>query len=88
MGQSIYKYKLQVETMQDIELPKGAKILSSAVKGDDIFIWVRVDTTQEDKEYHSIMVYGTGHDVDPSADLRFIDTVFMRDLVFHVFEVK
>jgi hypothetical protein len=84
---TIYKYLLQ--DTQNIELPKGARILSVGQQKNMIFIWAVIDPTQP-KEIRRFHVFGTGHLVpEHIANCGyFIGTVHLFDgaLVFHVFE--
>lgn len=80
----IYKYKID-PSLREYDLPYGATILSAGVQGDDIFIWALTDT-ENPLSTRYIDVYGTGHIVSENGTLRFIDTVFIGNFVFHVFE--
>ena len=84
MSYAIYKYKLD-SFGHKIKVPKGAKILSVGVQSGDIFIWALVDRYAE-PIYRKIMIYGTGHNADTAINEKFIGTVFIGPLVFHIFD--
>lgn len=70
-----------------VEMPAGAKVLTTAAQGDDICIWAEVDSGAE-KETRHFEVYGTGHEMkqDMGIDRRYVGTAFLGPLVFHVYE--
>ena len=88
---TIYKYSISDAQggYSSNELPVGAKILSSAFQGNDLFIWALVDTDAV-KERRYFLVFPTGSDIGSYAEqmLIFINTAFIGSLVFHVFEYK
>ncbi len=82
----IFKYPLEISDKQEVILPKGAEILHANVQNESLFIWALIDPGAETiEEIRDIFIYGTGHPVSPIAK-RYISTVFMGSLVFHVFE--
>jgi hypothetical protein len=84
---TIYKYKLSVDTVQAIELPTEAEILSAGAQGKDIYIWVLVDPESPKKSLRRIHVYPTGQEMKADMySIRFLGTVTFDSLVFHVFE--
>ena len=95
---AVYKYKLSMDDEADVEMPKGARILHIAWQdaghqdvlrrpAGSIQIWAMVDSDAE-MEIRRFNVRGTGHPcVGIHAD-DYISTVFVRDLVFHIFENK
>ena len=89
MKQSIYKYQLEVTDKQNIELPKGAEILTVQTHYGIVCIWALVDKEAE-KEYRSFEIFGTGHNipVDMGVERKYIGTFQLNDgaLVFHLFE--
>ena len=89
--QTIFKYPLEMQDLQKIEAPKGAKFLRVQMQEslDGPALWAYVDS-DADPEERVILITGTGKEikVDPKK-LRFLDTFQMSDgaLVWHVFEV-
>ena len=83
----IWKIRLEVKTLQQIELPAGAQILSAQAQGKDLCVWALVEPMAP-KVCRSIEVYGTGHRI-PSRARRHLGTALMSEgaLVWHVFEV-
>jgi hypothetical protein len=77
---TVYKYPVG-----DIQIPKGAKILTAGIQGDDILIWAEVDTEQV-LEHRTVHVYGTGHLIPDNA--CYIATLFdWNGFVWHIYEV-
>lgn len=69
-----------------VEMPSGAKILSTAFQGNDLMIWAQVDSSCP-SESVIIEVFPTGGCIPYAIkDLTFIDTVLWRGLVFHVYK--
>lgn len=95
---TIYKYNLRLIGETPIYLPKGAQVLSvgyqhssSLLSASTLKIWIlhNTDTDSEINEERKFVVYPTGVEI---KDLKinkesFIGTVFLDELVFHVFEV-
>ena len=84
---TIFKYEI-VGSVNEIELPKGAEVLSVAFQSHKIFMWAKVDTEAK-TEIRNFEVFGTGHKMtrDMGIDYKFIGTAHMSNgLVFHVFE--
>lgn len=86
MSKTIWKYPLTISKLQEIDMPKGAEILTAQMQDDEPVLWALVDPDQE-KERRFIEIYGTGHwlDGDPR---KYISTfqIMESGLVFHVFE--
>lgn len=81
----IYKYQTPVVDVWQLELPRGAEILSAGTQGQLITIWAVVDP---DAPLHSrpIHIYGTGELIKERETLRYINSVFMGQFVWHLFE--
>jgi len=83
----IFKYELEATGLQEVEMPKGAKILSTKIQYGRIYIWALVDednTTQK----KTILLAGTGHPISSEHNLKFIGTVQGGQFVWHIFEKK
>lgn len=85
---TVWKYKISLEYGEkiSIEMPSDNEILSIGVIGDELFMWVRLDTESQPART-KIRICGTGHECPESA--RFLGTAIMFDgqLVLHVFRV-
>ena len=83
---TIYKYKIPVGG-DSIAMPEGAKILSVGVQGDSLMLWAEVNPHRK-KYPRQVEVFGTGHEIHSNmwVSREFIGTVFMSDLVWHVYE--
>lgn len=79
----IYKYILNEDTT--LELPFGAVVLTVAAQGDDICIWISVNTAASPAK-RRFQTVATG---SPTPDGMHIGTSFLYEgrLVFHTFEV-
>jgi hypothetical protein len=85
---TIYKYPLFPAQLQ-IEMPKGARILTAREQDDTICVWAEVDTEQP-SETRVLEVFGTGHLMreEMGVSREYIGTAFLEggSLVFHVYE--
>lgn len=83
--QTIWKYTIQPS--MELNLPKGAQILSVHEQGDALCMWALVDPEVE-TENRKFAVYGTGHEI-PDQQMKFVGTAHNNNgsLVFHVFEI-
>jgi hypothetical protein len=84
---TVYKYKLISNTT--LKLPIGAKPLCVSFQGEDLCIWCDVNTKAKNEE-RTFRVFGTGHEIpqDMGINPQYIGTAFIRELVFHVYEIK
>jgi hypothetical protein len=87
---TIWKYPVPASRRGAVEMPKGAKILTVQMQGDDVCMWAMVDPAAP-LERRQFLVVGTGHDIPGADALTYLGT-FQPDeggspLVFHVFEV-
>ena len=83
---TIHKYKLSPSEI-GVYLPSEANILSAGTQNNEIYIWAEVPLYPTQKEMREIMVLGTGHNFNESINYRFLNTVFFKDFVFHIYEV-
>lgn len=90
MGQTIYKYELELSDSQTIYMPKGAEILTVQVQDGRPVIWVLVAPSKgRAKEERMIETFGTGNPIESeNIERRYIGTYQMMggSLIFHVFE--
>ena len=85
MGTRIFKYEIYNDG--NLTLPKGAKILSVAAVGNEIFLWAEVNPSEIIMNDRAIVVFGTGWPIPNLKKKVFIGTVIMQNgMVFHVFE--
>ena len=83
---TIHKFNIvNSRDVQDIEMPKGAKICTVAHHFSSVFIWAIVDTDQE-LETRSFTIYGTGRPIQEGHE--YIDSFKEEVYVWHLFEVK
>lgn len=86
---TIWKFKFNTTDNLVIKMPKGSKVLSVQVQGEQPCMWALVDPDAK-KENRKFRIFGTGHLV-PSIveDLQFIATYQEQGgaLVWHLFAV-
>ena len=86
---NIYKYILS-PLVEYIEIP-SEKILSCETQGNNIVVYVIIDTEDKYLRKFDFQVIGTGHDIYCNIDdYTFLNTVKLENdtLVFHVFYKK
>lgn len=94
MKTNIFKYPLKARDIQEVIMPKGSKILSTAEQNEEICIWALCPETKE-TEVREIAVLPTGATQFPDGlgekitTENYIGSAFFRTegLVFHVFDV-
>ena len=79
---SIYKYRLEPEDENVLEL--RGWVLSAGVQGSDIMVWAVHDDELTPRRVR-ISTRGTGHLLEGADEGEFIGTVFLHQLVFHIF---
>lgn len=82
----IYKYPVTIDDVFDVEMPRGAQVLSVDVQGGRPQMWARVDPSAP-VEQRRFQLRGTGHPLNGNEG-RFVGTFQMHggSLVFHLFE--
>ncbi|HFQ5182182.1 TPA: hypothetical protein ACGUW2_004178 [Vibrio vulnificus] len=83
----VFKYKLEVVTNTQIELPANSEILSVGTQGKDICLWALVGAGQE-TNVRTFAVLPTGATIPSNVDCSFLGTVHFHEYgeVYHVFE--
>jgi len=81
----VYKYTLHPIREQTIEMPLGAEILCCQLQGA-LTIWAKVDPFEPTVQ-RTFLLVGTGEEMT-SDTVKYINTVQMGDLVWHIFEVE
>lgn len=90
MKRVVWKFplKLHESGIQNVAMPKGAKILSTGLQ-EEIVMWALCDPEEQVKEARVFFVVGTGHPFF-SSKAQFIGTVVeegvMGPFVWHVWE--
>ena len=85
---TVYKYSIETIDYQEVQLPKGAEILTVQTQNNKPCIWAKVDT-DADLESRYFEVHGTGNPIESdSTMLIYIGTYQLSSgmLVFHLFE--
>ena len=89
MNKTIWKYPLEIEDNQSVELPIDAEILTVQTVKDKPYLWALVNPDGK-TETRFIEIFGTGHPVgyDMGISRKYISTFQLAEgrLIFHVFE--
>ncbi len=91
MSKSIYKYVLDLQAQQTLELPRDAEFMHVGwTGGNKIMLWALVETNPGPTEAFEIFIYGTGHLIPMRQQLTYLGTVIMQGNMFpppiwHVF---
>ncbi len=82
----IYKYKLELQHKQFLHIPNNSEILKTDYKIDEnaIMIWIYSQDHNDliEKEF---LIVGTGNEFKERHLYKYLDTVFIRLYVWHVF---
>ena len=88
MNNTIWKYTLNAETINFIDMPLGAEVLSVETQDVDIVLYALVNSTEKAQQQIEVRTYGTGHEIDVNiSNYKFVGTVKLYDgsLMFHLF---
>jgi len=83
----IYKYDLNLEDRQTLDMPKNSDLLSVQMKDDVLVSWWYVNTEEEETEKRIIYVVGTGNEFHTFLyeQCNFITTIQDEFFVWHIF---
>lgn len=80
---TIHKFMLRITGVQEIELPRDARVLSLQMQRDIPCLWAEVDD-MADQERVVVRMYGTGFELGPTG--RYLGTVQFPDTtVWHFY---
>jgi len=84
----VWKFELSQSAKSTyLRMPLGAVILSAASPHrGSLMLWALVDTEQPVEETREFLAMFTGEDVPQEEGLSFIQTIFVEEFVYHVFE--
>lgn len=84
----VFKYSFPQTDIFDLELPKGAEILTVQTQDGFPQLWAKVDD-EADKEIRTFRLAGTGHLIEQEI-IGYIGTfqMFGGSFVGHLFEIK
>lgn len=86
MPKTIWKFPLQDNPKNRIEMPKGTQILTAKMQHGIIALWGIVEPDAP-KETRTFNIYGTGHILPDHASAGdWIATVEASPFIWHVFE--
>lgn len=84
---NIWKYPIPVQDEIQIEMPKGARVLTVQMQDEQPCVWALGNPVAE-KEIRQFHMAGTGHPIEHAEKLTYIGTFQMKNgtLVLHLFE--
>lgn len=90
MSQVVRKFLLDIGHSVTVKVPYDAPVVSAAMQGGELFIWLVVEQDDTPVE-RTFLVVGTGHEIPPvpSGCFRYghVGTVHSTDgFVWHIFE--
>jgi len=87
MEKIIYKYQIRAIGVNDIQLPKGSKILTVMGQNDNVIMWVELNEGAEMEE-RSFVIRATGERFKKENDI-YIGTASVMNggLIWHVYEL-
>ena len=65
------KYELPVKDEFEIEMPRGADVLTVQVQCDVPYVWALIDTSKPPK-VRRFRLYGAEHEVDTALGLKYV----------------
>jgi len=84
--QTIWKYPLEFEDVQTIQMPIGAEILTAQIQDGKPCLWAVVDPEKENKP-RFIQIFATGYPMPGiSLDRKYIASIQIGRKTYHVFE--
>lgn len=89
MHKVIWKYRLELQDQQFVEMPPNARILCVQIQQSIPTIWAMVDSDSREREKRSILIVPTGYEQPALGGfINYIGTIQTAggSLVFHVFE--
>ena len=88
---NIWKFTLVLQTLNRIEMPTGARVLSVANQHEYVCLWAEIPDPSAPKIDHVFVMRVTGDNplsIDHQIELRFLGTVLLADATFvaHIYE--
>ena len=82
----IFKYQLETTSVQEIEMPEAAEVLTVQIQNEVPCIWVLVEPNSAVIK-RTFEIFGTGYDVPENVNRKYIGTYQHYRGVFHCFEI-
>ena len=84
---TIYKYQINIDdSFTEIPLPINYKIVKVDNFGDEVFMWVELETDHVIVNTQKFRIYGTGHKINKND--QYIGTAILRNgYVWHVYKI-
>lgn len=82
----VYKFIINVDN-PELWIHEKSKVLKVDFQGDDLCLWAEVDT-ENNMVVRNFHVFGTGQKIpyNMGVDFEYVDTAFIGNLVFHIYE--
>lgn len=91
MSDAVWTYNLKATTIQEIEMPYGAKVLKLAALEDSICLWVLVNTGESGMSTKEFRIYESDELIPDASRLSYIGSLATgepdKPVVVHCFEV-
>lgn len=82
---TIWKFPFKITPRQQIMIPVGAISLAVGLDADGTAsLWALVDSEKPKREV-TILVFGTGHNMDEAGGVKHLGTFLTPPFVWHVF---
>ena len=84
----IYKYKIDLGSQFEIELPESSEILRFGIQNDTLYTWVLVDPNLPPQK-RKFRVFGTGQGIPENElpNMNYLSTIDIDYFAWHIFEV-
>ena len=86
----IFKYQLPIRDEFELELPKGAKVLSVINQYEQTCLYAEVDSGTTERDTYKFIGYGTGNECYHDDSYSFLGTVAFDggSFIYHLFYKK
>ena len=89
MSGRVFKWVLQITPRQELELPRGAEIISVAEQANSPVLYAVVRDNEPHPVVHEIRIVGTGQTIDfDRGQFSFLGTIFIPPTgeMLHIWE--
>lgn len=83
---TIYKFKLDIASVQTLMLPTHFDILYVGTQGYDAYVWIELDTADK-TEPTEVYMFGAGHNLHVTG-VYHIGTVMIGPYVWHYYMLR
>ena len=89
MNTIVGKFVVDISDIITVKLPSSAQPLHFAEQHGVLCLWALIDLDQKEKRRFEFRMAGTGHPIEPTMSMRYMNTILMQggSLVFHFFQL-